>query len=319
MSAEPASHVSHDVAVLSDAAGRIRVHLPWLRASVGRAVALEDSIEKLAGVRAVHAYPRTASVVVWYSPKRLDRTELLDTIAAGEETPWALVPDRSPRSADVGNADIVRMAIGGAALLVLGVRRYGLRRAPLLGPTSRVFATGATIFTGYPFLKGALRTLTGNRTAGTDALVSAATVASLVLRENVVALTVLWLLNIGEYLQELTLRRTRRAISDLLKGTQDTAWIRLADRTEVSVDVDSLQVGDEVVVHDHVAIPVDGVVMEGEAIVDQSAITGETLPIATSAEHLVHAGSVVLRGRLVIRATAVGNETTIGQIGRAHV
>ncbi len=100
------------------------------------------------------------------------------------------------------------------------MRRYALRRPPVLGPTSRAVATGVTIFTGYPFLRGALRSLVRGRGAGTDALVSAATVASLVLRENVVALTVLWLLNIGEYLQDLTLRRSRRAISELLTGTQ---------------------------------------------------------------------------------------------------
>ncbi|EUA42041.1 E1-E2 ATPase family protein [Mycobacterium xenopi 4042] len=136
-------------------------------------------------------------------------------------------------------------------------------------------ATGVTIFTGYPFLRGALRSLRSGR-AGTDALVAAATVASLVLRENVVALTVLWLLNIGEYLQDLTVRRTRRAISELLRGTADTAWIRLNDGSEVQVSIDTVEIGDQVVVHDHVAIPVDGEVIDGEAIVDQSAITGKT-------------------------------------------
>ena len=120
------------------------------------------------------------------------------------------------------------MVIGGAALALLGVRRYVFARPPLLGPSGRVVATGVTIFTGYPFLRGALRSLRSGK-AGTDALVSAATVASLILRENVVALTVLWLLNIGEYLQDLTLRRTRRAISELLRGSQDTAWIRLTE------------------------------------------------------------------------------------------
>lgn len=154
MPAAPAPHEPTGLAVVSDAAGRIRLHLSWLRASPGRAVAIEDAVAKISGVRAVHAYPRTASVVVWYSPRRLDRAELLDVVAAGEQTPWSLVPDRSPRSAEVGNADIVRMAVGGAALILLGVRRYGLRRAPLLGPSSRLFATGATVFTGYPFLKG---------------------------------------------------------------------------------------------------------------------------------------------------------------------
>jgi cation-transporting P-type ATPase C len=134
------------------------------------------------------------------------------------------------------------------------------------------------------------------------------------LRENVVALTVLWLLNIGEYLQDLTLRRTRRAISDLLRGTADSAWILLSDGNEVQVPIDTVQIGDDVVIHDHVAIPVDGDVVDGEAIVDQSAITGETLPASVVAGARVHAGSVVLRGRLVVRARAVGNETTIGRI-----
>jgi len=206
------------------------------------------------------------------------------------------------------------MTIGGVALVLLGMRRYVFSRPPLLGPTSRLFATGATIATGYPFLRGALRSLRGGQSAGTDLLVSAATVASLVLRENVVALTVLWLLNIGEYLQDLTLRRTRRAIGNLLRGTQDTAWIRLADGTEVQASVDSLQIGDEVVVHDHVAVPVDGDVVDGDAIVDQSAITGKTLPVSIAAGAHVHAGSVVIRGRLVVRADAVGSNTAIGRI-----
>ncbi len=78
--------------------------------------------------------------------------------------------------------------------------------------------------------------------------------------------------------------------------------------------IDTVQIGDDVVVHDHVAIPVDGDVVDGEAVVDQSAITGETLPVSIVAGSAVHAGSVVLRGRLVIRARAVGNQTTIGRI-----
>ncbi|MEW1878997.1 cation-translocating P-type ATPase [Rhodococcus sp. NPDC080181] len=302
------------IEILSDAAGRMRLRVDWLRSSPGRAVAVEDHVDKIRGVRAVHAYPRTASVVIWYSRTRIDRAELFDAVNAGRSTNWALVPVRSPRSADVTSGDVLRMTIGGAALVLLGLRRYAFRRPPILGPTSRLVATGATIFTGYPFLKGAVRSLAGNRTAGTDALVSAATVASLVLRENVVALTVLWLLNIGEYLQELTLKRTRRAISDLLTGTQDTAWIRLPNGSEISVDVDRLEIGDEVVVHDHVGVPVDGTVVDGDAVVDQSAITGETLPVSIVAGDRIHAGSVVVRGRLVVRASAVGRDTTIGRI-----
>src|ERR1700743_567806 len=235
-----------DLLVVSDAAGRIRVKVPWVRADSRRAVAVEEAVDSQHGVRAVHAYPHTGSVVVWYSPKRCDRTEVLAAIPSAEHVAAELIPARTPRSSDVRNTEVLRMVIGGTALALLGVRRYVFQRPPLLGPTGRLVATGATVFMGYPFLRGALRSLRSGR-AGTDALVTAATVASLVLRENVVALTVLWLLNIGEYLQDLTLRRTRRAISDLLRGTADTAWIRLAAPsggpspwTEIQVPIDTV-------------------------------------------------------------------------------
>jgi manganese/zinc-transporting P-type ATPase C len=313
--------------VVSDAAGRMRVSVGWVRRNSRRAVAVEEAVAKQQGVRAVHAYPRTGSVVVWYSPRRCDRSAVLEAIGGAAHVATELIPARAPHSSEIRNTDVLRMVIGGAALALLGVRRYVFARPPLLGPSGRLFATGITVFTGYPFLRGALRSLRSGR-AGTDALVSAATVASLVLRENVVALTVLWLLNIGEYLQDLTLRRTRRAISELLRGSQDTAWIRLTDGpqagpeiadgpqagTEIQVPIDTVRIGDEVVVHDHVAIPVDGEVVDGEAIVDQSAITGETLPISVMVSSRVHAGSVVVRGRVVVRAHAVGNQTTIGRI-----
>ncbi|WP_276521993.1 heavy metal translocating P-type ATPase [Gordonia terrae] len=291
--------------------------VPWLRipdraAADRRAVAVEESVARVAGVRAVHAYPRTASVVVWFradtDPEAIDHA-----IAAATHADFANVPDRAPHSADVTNADLLRMGIGAGALVLLGFRRYGFRRPPLLGPASRTVATGVTIFSGYPFLRGALRSLRGGR-AGTDALVSAATIASLLLRENVVALTVLWLLNIGEFLQDLTLRRTRRAITDLLRGTQDTAWVRLTDGTEVQVAIDALHVGDAVIVHEQVAVAVDGVVVDGEAVVDQSALTGENLPVTKHVGDRVQAGSVVLTGRVVIEADAVGDDTSIGRI-----
>jgi len=303
--------------VLSDAAGRMRVKVDWLRGDSRRAVAVEEAVARCPGVRVVHAYPRTGSVVVWYSPRRAERPALLAAIGEAAHVAAELIPARAPHSAEIRNADVLRMVIGGAALALLGLRRYVFARPPLLGPSGQLVAGGVAIFTGYPFLRGALRALRSGK-AGTDTLVSVATVASLLLGENVVALTVLWLLNIGEYLQDLTLRRTRRAISELLRGTQDTAWIRLTDGpddgAEVQVAIDTVQVGDEVVVHDHVAIPVDGEVVDGEAIVDQSAITGENLPVSIAAGAHVHAGSVVVRGRLVVRAQAVGNETAIGRI-----
>ncbi|WP_370288503.1 heavy metal translocating P-type ATPase [Nocardioides sp.] len=302
---------------LAASAGRVRISVPALRGSRGRAVHAEEMLDAVEGVRAVHAYWRTGQVVVWFRPGACDVDRLVAMLGGLSAVP-ALPAERLPRSDEVSNGDIVRIALGGAALLLLGGRRYVLRRPPVLGPTSRTLATGVTIATGYPFLRGALRGLAGGRGLGTDALVSAATVASLALRENVVALTVLWLLNIGEYLQDLTLRRTRRAIRDLLTGAQDDAWVRRTalDGTTVEqrVPIEDLRVGDLVVVHDHVALPVDGEVVEGEAVADTSAITGETLPVRVETGRMLHAGTVVMKGRIVVRASAVGRDTAIGRI-----
>ena len=300
--------------MLSDAAGRIRLSAAGLRSRPALAVAVEDAVDTVTGVRQVFAYPRTGSIVVWHDPTKLDRSELAEVIAKGLDADPGVTAARVPRSADAGGKDLARLVVGGAALVGLGVCRYGLRRPPLLGPPGRTVATGVTIFTGYPFLRGALRSLAGGRGAGTDALVSAATVASLVLRENVVALTVLWLLNIGEYLQELTLRRSRRAIAELLTGARTRAWTRLEDGTEIEVDITTLRVDDEVVLHEQVVAPVDAVVLEGEAVIDQAAITGEQLPVSVGCGSALPAGSVVLRGRLVVRATAVGPDSAIGRI-----
>ncbi|GAB3461541.1 cation-translocating P-type ATPase [Kineococcus endophyticus] len=304
--------------VLADVPGRARFQADWLRRSPARAVAAEEALDRLAGTRLARAYPVTGNVVVHYDPESLTLDDLLAAVAGVALLPADAEPSRTPRSADVGNGEVARIAVGGAALALLGLRRFAFGRPPLLGPTSRLVATGVTIFSGYPFLKGAVGALVGRRSAGTDALVSAATVASLLLRENVVALTVLWLLNIGEYLQDLTLRRTRRAIADLLQGSETTAWVQrtAADGqvVEQRVDLAELEVGDLVVVHDQSTIPVDGEVVEGEAVVDQAALTGENLPVQRTVGHSVLAGSVALRGRLVVRATATGQDTAVGRI-----
>jgi manganese/zinc-transporting P-type ATPase C len=301
------------ISVISDAAGRVRFATPSLTGSPALAVAVEDAVDLVAGVRQVHAFPRTGHVVVWCDPSRCDRAELREAIDKGLRADPEATVAASPRSADVAGGDLVRLMVGGAALAALGTRRHVLRRPPILGPTSRLAATAVTVFTGYPFLRGAVRSGAAGR-SGTDSLVSAATIASLVLRENVVALTVLWLLNIGEYLQDLTLRRSRRAISELLTGTQTKAWLRLADGTEVQVDIGHLRIGDEVIIHEHIVLSVDGVLVDGDGVIDQAAITGETLPVSVGPGARLHAGSVLLRGRLVVRAVAVGQDTAIGRI-----
>ncbi|HEX4558748.1 MAG TPA: copper-transporting ATPase, partial [Mycobacterium sp.] len=82
--------------VVSDAAGRMRVSVEWVRCNSRRAVAVEEAVAKCNGVRAVHAYPRTGSVVVWYSPRRCDRAAILAAISSAEHVAAELIAARAP-------------------------------------------------------------------------------------------------------------------------------------------------------------------------------------------------------------------------------
>ncbi|MEV3987647.1 cation-translocating P-type ATPase [Streptomyces sp. NPDC049837] len=300
-----------DVLVRSVAAGRVRLTVPWLRARPGCAGLVDERLADQPGFRALRIFPRTGSVVIWVKPDRLDVDRL---VAALDEAPPPSVPAKRSRSVpDSSTGELARLVVGGAVLAVVAVHRLVLRRPPWVSGGRSGFLGAVTVFSGLPFFRGALRTMTGRQHPGTDTLVTAATVISLLLRENVVALTVLWLLNIGEFLQTITLRRTRRAIEELLSIGEERVWL-VREGVEVEVALEDVEAGDVVAVYEHHKIPVDGVVTGGEALVDQAAITGEALPVYAREGSEVYAGTVVTSGSLAIRAVSVGSDTTVGRI-----
>ncbi|MGQ0464514.1 MAG: heavy metal translocating P-type ATPase [Sporichthyaceae bacterium] len=300
--------------VAACAAGRIRVRVPWLRGRGEAADVIAARLEGLAGVRGLDVHSRTGNVVVWAAPD-LDPQCIVDLLA--EEPKPADLPVVAHRERHLPTAatgEIARLAVGGLVLAGLGVARLVLRRPPLVTGRGADTLAGVAIFTGMPFFRGALRSLTGRSSSGTNLLVSVATAASLVLRQNVVALTVLWLLNIGEFLQELTLRRTRRAIEELLAVADEKTWLVLEDGVQIEVATDTLAEHDTVAVYTHHRIPVDGVVTAGEALVDQTSITGEAMPVVVSPGTPVYAGTVVTDGSIQVYAQRVGRETVVGRI-----
>ncbi len=297
------------VVVCSVAAGRARLTVPWVRARPGSAGLADERLTGIEGFRALRIFPRTGSVVIWVAPDRLDVDRL---VAALEEPPPASAPAAPTRCGpDSSTGEVARLVVGGAVLALVALRR--LLRRPRLALGSSGLLGAVTVFTGLPFFRGALRALRGRSSPGTDTLVTAATVISLVLRENVVALTVLWLLNIGEFLQTLTLRRTRRAIEELLTIGEERVWL-VRDGTETEVAIEDVEPQDVVAVYEHHRIPVDGHAVSGEALVDQAAVTGEALPVYARAGSHVYAGTVVTSGSLQVRATSVGRDTTVGRI-----
>src|SRR5271156_6009583 len=108
--------------VVSDASGRMRGHGTGVGVDAVRAVAIEETISQVTGVQAVAAYPRTASVVIWYSPQQCDTAAVLRAIGEAEHVPAELVPARAPRSADIPKTGAVRRIASGIGLALFGLR-----------------------------------------------------------------------------------------------------------------------------------------------------------------------------------------------------
>ena len=126
---------------------------------------------------------------------------------------------------------------------------------------------------------------------------------------------ILTLVTVGKYLEQRSRKKTTGAISALLRLAPDSAVVR-RDGEEVTIPAAEIRVGDTVIVRQGGKIPVDGAVTKGNASVDESALTGESLPVEKTEGAAVSSASVVLSGYLELEARRVGSDTTLSQIVR---
>ena len=126
---------------------------------------------------------------------------------------------------------------------------------------------------------------------------------------------ILTLVTVGKYLEQRSRKKTTGAISALLRLAPDSAVVR-RDGEEVTIPAAEIRVGDTVIVRQGGKIPVDGAVTKGNASVDESALTGESLPVEKTEGAAVSSAAVVLSGYLELEARRVGSDTTLSQIVR---
>ena len=187
-------------------------------------------------------------------------------------------------------------------------------------------STPVVFYSGLGFHRMALR---GARhfSAGMDTLISVGTLAAWVWSTVVlvagldtdvyfeVATAVTTLILLGRYLEARAKGRSSEAIRRLLElGAKDARVVRAGE--EALVPVDELQVGDLIVVRPGEKVATDGVVVEGESAIDQSLLTGESVPVEVGPGAEVAGATVNTYGRLVVRATQVGADTALAQIAR---
>lgn len=148
-----------------------------------------------------------------------------------------------------------------------------------------------------------------------ELLITLAALGALTIGEDWEAAAVTFLFVLGAQLETRMLARTRQALAQLLELAPSRAIVVRDDQPE-EVTPEQVQPGETVLVRPGARIPVDGAVMRGQAAVDESAMTGEPLPVQKTAGTRVYAGTVSQDGLLWVRATSVGRETTLARIVR---
>jgi Cd2+/Zn2+-exporting ATPase/Cu+-exporting ATPase len=165
---------------------------------------------------------------------------------------------------------------------------------------------------GYPVFRNVVQA-TLRRQVIAHTLMSMGVLAALVVGQWATAAVVVFFMRVGDYAERFTTERARRAVKDLTALAPRTARVEQAG-SEQEVPIAAVQVGDIVVVRPGEQIPVDGVVVTGQATVDQATITGESLPVDVGPDARVFATTIPRLGSLRVRTTHIGPDTTFGRV-----
>jgi heavy metal translocating P-type ATPase len=184
------------------------------------------------------------------------------------------------------------------------------------GLVSEVFGiyifTLAAVVGGIPIIIGAIKGLL-RKNLNVGVLISIALIASLLIGEYFAGALVVFIMHVGELLENITVAKTGNAIRKLMDLKPKTARVRRADG-EVVVPIEEVKLGDRVLVKPGERIPVDGTVLSGQAAVNQASLTGESIPVEVSIGDEVFEGTLTELGILEIETTKVGHETTLAHI-----
>ncbi len=285
---------------------------------------IERKLNKLDGVDASVNYATEAATVSFDS--RL--VEVVDLIAAVESAgyhaalPSAIASDIDP-TRSLRDRLVVAVALSVPLALLAMVSPLQFAGWEWV---AFVLSTPVVFWAGWPFHRAAVQNAR-HGAATMDTLISIGTLAAWTWSTAVliggirahtyfeVAGVITTLILLGRYFEVRARRRSGDAIRALLElGARDAHVLR--DGVEVLVPIDELVVGDLFVVRPGEKIATDGVVVEGVSAVDQSVLTGESVPVEVAAGDDVAGATINSSGRLVVRATRVGADTTLAQIAR---
>lgn len=284
--------------IVHETSARIRVQLSLPRMTVEQADLLETYLQMVQEIQRVAVHERTCCVIIHFEAGRAKILDALSRFSFSSPQVQKLTPAHTGRAVNRAYQEkLFRMLLGkGISTLFFPV--------PL--------RIAYTVIKAIPYLYRAVRCLLRGQ-LHVELLDGISIFVSLLRGDFGTAGSVLFLLGLGELLEEWTHKRSIENLASSMSLHIDRVWRKTAEREEC-VPLSQIQPGDCVAVHMGSVIPLDGTVVEGEAAVNQASLTGEPLPVMKRPGSTVYAGTVVEEGSCVLRAAEGCGKSRYDQI-----
>ena len=274
--------------ILHTSAGRIRVHLCVNGMTLRQADVLEYYIRNIDGITDVKVYDRTADTVIFYCGSNKRIIEALAAFSFESAENEGLVPDHTSRVLNREFEDKLVMKV------LLRFASKSFLPAPI--------RAGMAIIRSVRYISEGLKSLLNGKLS-VSVLDATAVTVSLVRGDFSTASSVMFMLGLGELLEDWTHKKSVSDLAGAMSLNVDKVWLKNGEETLFSVS--DVKEGDRIIVRTGNMIPLDGKVVEGEAAVNQASMTGEALPVRKVCGSYAYAGTVVEEGECVIEVEKV--------------
>ena len=276
----------------------MRVHVCAVRMTLHRADVLEAYLNGQDIIQKATVYERTGDVVLTYLGSRKDAVALLAAYRFDNEELEVLVTSHDSRKINQEYQEKMVNLVAGRVF----------RKVFLPAPIAAAY----TVWRSIAFVWKGIRCLL-HRKLEVEVLDALSITASLLRGDYNTAGSVMFLLTVGSLLEEWTRKKSLDDLARSMALNVDKVWVR-TPQGEVLVPLTRVHAGAEVVVRSGNMIPLDGTVLEGEAMVNQAALTGESMPVRKTTGATVYAGTVVEEGECVLVAKAEGGANRYDKI-----
>ena len=276
----------------------MRVHVCNVRMTLHRADVLEAYLNHHDAIEKATVYERTGDVVLYYRGRRADAVQALSRYKFDQPELDALVTTADSRKLNQEYQEKMCDLVAG----------HFFRKLFLPAPIRAAY----TVWRSIAFVWKGVRCLLRRRLE--VEVLDALSIGVSVLRGDFsTAGSVMFLLNLGSLLEEWTRKKSLDDLARSMALNVDKVWVR-SQGTEVLLPLTKVQPGDEIVVRSGNMVPLDGTVIEGEAMVNQAALTGESMPVRKANGATVYAGTVVEEGECVFLAKVAGGANRYDKI-----